>query len=72
MDFTKFLSKSYGKSFILVVVDWLSKYAYFYPLQYPYKAMNVVQLFLNNIFKLHGMTTTIISDRDPTFTYKFW
>ena len=29
-------------------------------------------LFLENIWKLHGLPSSIISDRDPVFTSKFW
>lgn len=30
------------------------------------------QLFVDNIFKLHGIPATIVSDQNPTFTSKFW
>jgi hypothetical protein len=30
------------------------------------------QFFMDNIFKLHGMPDSIISDKDPTFTSNFW
>jgi len=72
MDFIEGLPKSNGKSVILVVVDRLSKYAHFGSLGHPYKASTVEQLFMDTIFKLHGMPKMIISDRDPTFTSHFW
>ena len=31
-----------------------------------------VKLFRENIWKLHGLPSSIISDRDPVFTSKFW
>jgi hypothetical protein len=72
MDFIVGLPKSGNKSVIMVVVDRLSKYAHFCALQHPFTASTVAQIFMDNIFKLHGMPNSIVSDRDPTFTNNFW
>lgn len=61
-----------GKSIIFVVVDILSKYAHFLLMSHPYTAHSVAQLFVDHIFKLHGMPSTIVSDRDPIFLSSFW
>ena len=50
-----------------MVVDQLSKAAHFMALQHPYTATDVVQCFMDNIFKLHGFPASITLDRDPNF-----
>lgn len=72
MDFIEGLPKSGGKSVILVVVDRFTKYAHFLPLTHPYSASTVAELFIQGVFKLHGMPKTIITDRDPLFLSAFW
>ncbi|KAJ1703891.1 hypothetical protein LUZ63_003670 [Rhynchospora breviuscula] len=72
MDFITGLPKSEGKEVLLIVVDRLTKYGHFLPLAHPYTASSVAQLFLENIYKLHGLPVSIVSDRDPVFTSQFW
>jgi hypothetical protein len=72
MDFITGLPKSGNKSVIMVVVDRLSKYAHFCALQHPFTTSTVAQIFMDQVFKLHGMPHSIVSDRDPTFTSNFW
>ena len=65
------LSKS-GKDMILVVIDRLTKMAHFIPTFSNVTSKQVAELFLENIFRYHGMPRNIVSDRDPKFTAKFW
>ena len=41
-------------------------------MSHPYTAKDVAQLFMDNIYKLHGLPATIVSDRDAIFTSMFW
>jgi hypothetical protein len=74
MDFVTGLPKSGHVDCILVVVDKFSKYRHFIPLHHPYTAISVARLFLDNIYKLHGLPLAIFSDRDPISksTAHFW
>ena len=56
----------------MVVVDKLSKAAHFIPMKTTYKVVNIADIFLKQIFQLHGIPKVIISDRDPRFTSNFW
>jgi hypothetical protein len=71
MDFMEGLPRSGSADALLVVVDKLSKYAHFIPLRHPFTAATVARLFLDNIYRLHGMPLEIISDRDRVFTSAF-
>eukprot|EP00253_Pinus_taeda_P015608 PITA_15608 len=73
MDFITGLPKTKrNNDSIMVVVDKLSKVAHFIPVQSTYKAVQIAHVFMQNIFKLHGLPKTIISDRDVKFTSAFW
>ena len=72
MDFIEGLPKVQGKSVLMVVVDRFSKYAHFISLAHPYTAMSVAHVFFTEIFRLHGLPETIVSDRDKIFTSLFW
>ena len=73
MDFITGLpkSKKHNDS-IFVVIDKLSKAAHFIHVKSTYKALNIVDIFLKEIFRLHGIPKAIISDRDVKFIGKFW
>ena len=57
---------------IMVVVDKLSKESHFIPVKTPHKATNNADIFMNEIFRLHGISKVISYDREPKFTGNFW
>jgi hypothetical protein len=68
LDSIEGLPKSNGHDMILVVVDKLTKYDHLLPLKHPFTSLQVAQLFIDNIYKLHGLPQCIVSDRDKIFT----
>jgi hypothetical protein len=57
---------------IMVVVEKLTKYAHFIPLKTTHKAADVVDIFMKEVARLHGIPKTIVSNRDLKFTSNFW
>ncbi|WVZ79457.1 hypothetical protein U9M48_027033 [Paspalum notatum var. saurae] len=72
MDFIEGLPSSNRFNAILVVVDKFIKYAHFIPLAHPFTALQVAQLYMQHVYKLHGLPQSIISDRDRIFTSNVW
>ena len=72
MDFITGLPVSDGHNSILVVVDRFSKMSHFIPCSDSITAKELSFLFLQHIFRLHGLPKDIVSDRGPVFTSKFW
>ncbi|GKC19156.1 putative reverse transcriptase domain-containing protein, partial [Tanacetum coccineum] len=73
IDFvTKLPRTSSGHDTIWVIVDRLTKYAHFLPMREDYKMDRLARLYLNEIVARHGVSISIISDRDSRFTSRFW
>lgn len=72
MDFVEGLPRSEGRDNILVIVDRLTKFAHFIGLAHSYTAKEVARVFLDRVVALHGVSKTIISDRDKIFTSLLW
>jgi len=67
IDFITKLLLIAGKDAILVVYDRLSKIAHFVTTTEGMTAEGLVRLFRNNVWKLHRLPESIISDRGPQF-----
>eukprot|EP00253_Pinus_taeda_P008867 PITA_08867 len=73
MDFiTRLPRTKKNNDSIMVVVDKLSKAAHFIHVQSTYRAVQIAHIFMQNVFKLHELPKTIISDHDVKFTLAFW
>lgn len=72
LDFIEGLPRSDSFNAILVVVDKFSKYGHFLPIKHLFTALQIAQLYLNQIYKLHDLPKAIISDRDRVFTSAVW
>ena len=57
---------------IMVVVDKLTKETHFIPVKSMHKTDDIAKIFMNDIFKLHGLPKAIVSNRDVKFTFNFW
>jgi hypothetical protein len=65
LDFITSLPKTQKQNdSIMVVIDKLSKYAHFIPVKSTFKDINIVEIFMKEIFRLHGIPKIVISDRE--------
>ena len=72
MDFVTGLPWSDGYDAIWVVVDRLTKARHLIPCRTNIDAKDLADLFLQHVFRLHGLPDEIISDRGPQFAASFW
>ena len=73
MDFVGGLPKTVGlRDSVWVIVDRYTKSAHFLPVKSTYTVEQYEELYVREIVRLHGVPKSIVSDRDPIFTSKFW
>src|ERR1700675_851319 len=71
VDFIVELPDSHGYDAVMNVVDSLGKRAHFIPTTSDITAEGAATLFLREVWKHHGLPTSVISDRGPQFIAKF-
>ncbi|EGG22119.1 hypothetical protein DFA_04237 [Cavenderia fasciculata] len=72
MDFMSLPTSKNGMDNLLVVVDRLSKMVHLMACTKEIDAVGTAKLLFNNVFRLHGLPSSIVSDRDPRFTSDLW
>jgi hypothetical protein len=73
LDFITSLRKTQKQNdYIMVLFDKLNNYAHFIPVKSTFKAINIVEIFMKEIFRLHDIPKMVISNRDVKFTSSFW
>ncbi|GJW57546.1 putative reverse transcriptase domain-containing protein [Tanacetum coccineum] len=73
IDFvTKLPKTSSGQDTIWVIIDRLTKSAYFLPMKETDSMEKLTRQYLKKVVSRHGVPVLIISDRDSKFTSHFW
>lgn len=72
MDFIVKLPLSHNYDAIWVICDRFTRAAHFIPCSETLTAPDLAWLFLDRIFRLHGIPSSIVSDRGSLFVSNFW
>lgn len=72
IDFIGPITASQGYTNIMVIVDRFSGFLLCFPLKNKFNAVDVADTFLFTFYGRFGLPESIVSDRDPRFTGKFW
>jgi hypothetical protein len=73
MDFVTGQPKMIGqKDAIWVVVDRLTTSVHFIPISEKDSLEKLSKIYMEEIIRIYGVLTSIVSDQDPRFTSKFW
>ena len=72
MDFVTHLPRTLrGHGVVWVIVDRLTKLAHFLAMRMTFTLEEFCRLYIQEIFRLHGVPVSIVLDQDPKFTAHF-
>jgi hypothetical protein len=71
VDFISELLDAHGHNAIMNVVDSVRKQAHFIPTNTTITTLRAASLFLRNVWKLHGLSCSIVFDCGPQFIVEF-
>ena len=72
MDFVSNFPFTQGKhDSVWVIIDRLTKSAYFLPIRLVYSMDHLAEMYVSEIVRFNGIPLSIVSDRDPRFTSRF-
>ena len=73
MDFVTGLPRTrHQLDAVWVIMDRLTKSVHFLPIRTTYSLDRLARMYIQEVVRLHGVLVSIVSDRDPRFTVKFW
>ena len=61
-----------GHDAVWVIADRLTKLVHFLAVRMTFTLERFCQLYIREIVRLHRVSVSIVSDRDPRFTMHFW
>ena len=73
MDFASSLPLTQHKhDSVWVIFDKFTKFTHIIPVRMDYSMDRLAELYVKEIVRLHGIPLSIVSNRDPRFTSRFW
>ena len=72
MDFIGPFPESRGYNYLWVVICRLTSMVHLIPIRTTMTASELSSIYIREIVRLHGLPSSIVSDRDSKFTSKWW
>ena len=61
-----------GENFLWVIIDRFTSLVHPIPIKMSTDAAELAHRYIQEVVRLHGIAKSMVSDRDPRFTSKFW